>query len=94
MRHLPKIFLAAAVIFFVIGVLDLAENAFFYLGKPLGAIFFILFMMFQFMQKEVARYDKEQEAKRAALKDQRKPSTPTSAESVRPRHHVAAHSVA
>jgi hypothetical protein len=94
MRHSPKIFLAAAVIFFVIGMLDLAENAFFYLGKPLAAIFFILFMMFQFLQKEVALYDREQEAKRVALKDQAKRSKPTSAEPGRPGRNVPAHSLA
>lgn len=58
-----RIFLTAAVIAFAIGMSDLAENIFFYMGRPVGAILFIVFMISQFLQKEVALYDKEQDAK-------------------------------
>ena len=67
MKHLPKIFLVLAVITFVIGATDLAENSFFYLGRPVGAIFFGLFLIFQFFQKEVEIYDAEEKRKRAAM---------------------------
>jgi hypothetical protein len=72
MKHLPKIFLALAVISFVIGATDLAENMFFYLGRPVGAISFILFLIFQFLQKETALYDADQRTNLAAVSPQAK----------------------
>jgi hypothetical protein len=72
MKHLPKIFLALAIIEFIIGSTELAENNFFYLGRPLGAIFFILFMIFRFTNKEVESYDQDQEARLTAIKAQAK----------------------
>ena len=79
MKHLPKIFLALAVIEFVIGSTELAENNFFYLGRPLGAIFFILFMIFRFTNKEVQLYNQDQEARLAEVNARAKPAKSTSA---------------
>jgi len=79
MKHLPRIFLALAIIEFVIGSTELAENNFFYLGRPLGAIFFILFMIFRFTNKEVESYDQDQEARLAAIKARAKSTKPSEA---------------
>jgi len=88
MKHLPKIFLVLAVITFAIGATDLAENSFFYLGRPVGAIFFGLFLIFQFFQKEVELYDAEEKRKRAAVppvaKDVKRKPAPK-------RRHIPAH---
>ena len=62
MKYLPKIFLTVAIVAFVIGSSELAENMFFYMGRPVGAIFFVLFMIFQFLDKETALYDEQQKA--------------------------------
>lgn len=66
MKYLPKIFLTVAIVAFVIGSSELAENMFFYMGRPVGAIFFVLFMIFQFLQKETALYDEQQKAANAS----------------------------
>jgi len=66
MKYLPKIFLTAAIAAFVIGASELGENVFFYMGRPVGAIFFVLFMIFQFLQTETALYDHQQKAGNAS----------------------------
>jgi len=66
MKYLPKIFLTVAIVAFVIGSSELGENMFFYMGRPLGAIFFVLFMIFQFLQKETALYDQQQQVVNAS----------------------------
>ena len=63
MKHLPKIFLIVAIVAFAIGSSEPAENIFFYMGRPVGAIFFVLFMIFQFLQKETALYDQLHEVR-------------------------------
>jgi hypothetical protein len=68
MKNLPKIFLSVAVISFAIGLSEFAENSFFYMGRPVGAISFVLFMIFQFLKNETALYDAEQQATLAALR--------------------------
>ena len=79
MKYLPKIFLTVAIVAFVIGSSELAENMFFYMGRPVGAIFFVLFMIFQFLQKETALYDQQQKAamSAAAATCSRPMTTPT-----------------
>ncbi len=74
MKYLPKIFLTVAIVTFVIGASELGDNIFFYMGRPVGAIFFVLFMIFQFLQKETALYNKQHEA----------PSAPAKAVTTRP----------
>ena len=69
MKYLPKIFLTVAVISFAIGLTEYAENSFFYMGRPVGAICFVLFMIFQFLKNETALYDQEQVAKLALVRE-------------------------
>jgi hypothetical protein len=94
MNHLPKIFLAAAVVSLLIGVSDLRENSLFYMGRPLAAIFFILFMMFQFFQKEIAAYDKEEKARKTALQNRNRTAAPAPKEPTGRQRQVPAHSAA
>lgn len=93
-KNLPKIFFTAAIVSFVIGSSGLGDDWMLYVGRPVGAILFVLFMIFQFLQKEVALYDEEQQAKLASLKrlsrtSEQRPS-PTSAAP----HKLVAHSAA
>lgn len=67
MKNLPKIFLALSIIAFAIGCADFAENILVYMGRPVGAIFFVLFMIFQFLKQPTALYDEEQERNLKAL---------------------------
>jgi len=67
MKNLPKIFLVLAVLSFAIGISELGDNWFFYLGRPAGAILFVAFMIFQFLKNETALYDEEQRARVRAL---------------------------
>jgi uncharacterized membrane protein YtjA (UPF0391 family) len=70
---MPKwkhIFLTLALVEFVIGFSDLRPTTFFYLGRPLGAIFFGLFLIAQMLEKESALLD---EQNRAAGLDQLEP---------------------
>ena len=76
MKHLPKIFLTVAIVAFVIGFSALAENMFFYMGRPVGAISFVLFMIFRFLQKETALYDQDQQARIVALPGEARPQPP------------------
>jgi len=63
MKKLPKIFLFLAIVSFAFGASELGDNWLFYVGRPVGAIFFVLFMIFQFLKNETALYDEEQQAK-------------------------------
>ena len=70
---MPKwkyIFLALALVEFAIGFSNLQPTTFFYLGLPLGAIFFGLFMITQLLEKESALLD---EQNRAVVLDQHEP---------------------
>jgi hypothetical protein len=79
MKHLPKIFLTVAVVSFAVGLSELGENSFFYMGRPVGAICFVLFMIFQFLSKETAAYDRDHQPRMAALPGAAKPSEPVTA---------------
>jgi len=68
MKYLPKIFLTVAIVTFAIGASELGDNIFFYMGRPVGAIFFVLFMIFQFLQKETALYNEQHEMQPAPVK--------------------------
>ena len=89
-----RILLAAAIISFVIGSSGLGDNWMLYIGRPVGAILFIVFMISRFLQKEVALYDEEQQAKLASLKRTSKISTqrPSPAPTAQPK--LVAHSAA
>jgi len=67
MKNLPRIFLVASIVCFALGASELAENWIIYLGRPVGAILFIFFMISQFLKNETALYDREQQAKLEAL---------------------------
>jgi hypothetical protein len=55
-------FLSLALIEFAFGFSNARPNIFFYLGLPLGAILFSLFLIFQLMEKESALYDEQHRA--------------------------------
>ena len=65
-------FLSLSLMEFAIGFSNARPNVFFYLGLPLGAILFSLFLIFQLMEKESALYDEQNHAAQVA----RQPSTP------------------
>ena len=67
MKNLPKIFLWLSVVSFALGASELADNRLVYIGRPVGAILFVLFMIFQFLKNETALYDQEQAQKIQAL---------------------------
>jgi hypothetical protein len=59
----PKyIFLTLSLIELTIGLSNARQNTFFYLGLPVGAILFGLFLIFQVLEKESALYDEQNRA--------------------------------
>jgi hypothetical protein len=62
-------FLSLSLIELAIGFSNARPNVFFYLGLPLGAIFFSLFLIFQLMEKESALYDEQQRAPEPARQE-------------------------
>jgi hypothetical protein len=89
MRKLKYFFLTLALIEFAIGFSDLRPTTFFYLGRPLGAILFGLFMITQILEGESALLD---EQNRAAALPQNEPIR-TAAPSKNSRNEVATHPV-
>ena len=87
MKHLPKIFLTVAIVAFAIGASELGDNMFFYMGRPVGAIFFVLFMIFQFLQKETALYNQQHATPPAFAKAVT--SAPSALRPRRPKHIAA-----
>jgi len=60
------IFLTVSLIAFAIGFSDARPSVWFYMGRPVGAILFGLFLIAQVLEKESALYD---EQARAAAKE-------------------------
>jgi hypothetical protein len=89
MPRLKNIFLTLALVEFAIGFSNLRPTTFFYLGPPLGAIFFGLFMITQLLEKESALLD---EQNRAAALSRNEPIRPV-APSRNSRNEVATHPV-
>jgi hypothetical protein len=59
----PKyILLTFSLIELAIGLSNARQNTFFYLGLPVGAILFGLFLIAQVMEKESALYDEQRRA--------------------------------
>jgi hypothetical protein len=83
------IFLTLALVEFAIGFSNLRPTTFFYLGLPLGAIFFGLFLITQMLEKESALLD---EQNRAAALPQNEPIR-TAVPSKNSRNEVATHPV-
>ena len=87
---MPKwkyIFLALALVEFAIGFSNLRPTTLFYLGPPLGAIFFGLFLITQILEKESALLD---EQNRAAAQARHEPIR-SPAPSQNSRNEVATH---
>ena len=84
-----SIFLTLCLIELAIGFSDLRPTTFFYLGPPLGAIFFGLFLITQLLEKESALLD---EQNRAAAQARNEPIR-TPAPSKNSRNEVATHPV-
>jgi hypothetical protein len=65
----PKyIFLTLSLIELTIGLSNARQNTFFYLGLPVGAILFGLFLITQVLEKEMALYDEQNRAPEPAHK--------------------------
>ena len=62
-----NIALAISLIAFAIGFSDFRENMFFWMGRPVGAIAFIIFFIFALLEKEYALLDEQERTKFAAL---------------------------
>jgi hypothetical protein len=59
----PKyIFLTFSLIALAVGFSDARPAVFFYLGRPVGAILFGLFLIAQVLEKESALYDEQKRA--------------------------------
>jgi hypothetical protein len=56
------IFLTLSLIELAIGLSNARQNAFFYLGLPVGAALFGLFLIAQIMEKESALYNEQNRA--------------------------------
>jgi hypothetical protein len=60
---LKKILFACSMISFVIGFNDLGKAPQWDLGRPLGAVLFILFLIVTLLEKETALYDLQESGK-------------------------------
>lgn len=56
---LKNVFLTISLVSFAIGFISTGESIFWYLGLPVGAIFFGLFMIFMILEKETALLDEQ-----------------------------------
>jgi hypothetical protein len=56
------VFLSLSAIAFTVGFSGAGPNIYVYLGLPVGAIMFCLFLIFQFLQEESALYDEQNRA--------------------------------
>ena len=70
MMKWKNIFLAAALVELAIGFSDAQPTTFFYLGRPLGGIFFGLFLIAMVFEKESALFDEQARAQRPLLEKQ------------------------
>jgi len=55
-----NLFLTIALITFAIGFFGTGESILYYMGLPVGAIFFMLYMVFTVLEKESALLDEQQ----------------------------------
>ena len=61
MIRAKKIFLITSLIAFGIGFSEAQENVFFWMGRPLGAILFGLFLVFHILEKESLLFEEQQQ---------------------------------
>jgi hypothetical protein len=59
---IKNIALTISSIGFAIGFSDAGESTFWYMGRPIGAIFFIVFFIFMLLEKEYAILDEQNRA--------------------------------
>lgn len=64
---IKNIALALSILGFAIGFSNLQENIYFWLGRPVGAIFFIVYFIFALLEKEYGLLDEQERAKLNAL---------------------------
>ncbi|MDB6067982.1 MAG: hypothetical protein JWR26_4190 [Pedosphaera sp.] len=65
---LKKVLLTCSLTAFAIGFSDVGEAPQWGLGRPLGAVFFILFLIVMLLEKETALYDEEERLKSSVSK--------------------------
>jgi hypothetical protein len=76
MMKLKYILLTLSLIELTVGFSNARQNTFFYLGLPVGAALFGLFLIAQLLEKESALYDEQRRAARREQKpceDQKQP---------------------
>ena len=86
MKNMKNIALAVTIISFAIGFSDLQENVLFWVGRPTGAIFAIVYFLFVVLEKPFAEFDKENQTPKSAApkhftKERTSPALTTAASS-------------
>lgn len=61
-----QIFLITSILTFGVGLMDPGESVFWFMMRPIGAVLFLLYFIFQLLDKEAALLD-EQERKKMEL---------------------------
>ncbi|MDB6029393.1 MAG: hypothetical protein JWM68_5616 [Verrucomicrobiales bacterium] len=74
-KHVKKIALTISILGFTVGFSDLQENIYFWLGRPVGAIAFIVFFIFMVLENEFALLDEQESNKVVNSADQSSRST-------------------
>jgi hypothetical protein len=87
--RMKYIFLTLSLVEFAIGFSNLRPTTFFYLGLPVGAICFVLFLITQLLEKESALLDEQNRAAAPSLNEPIRAATP----SKHSRNEVATHPV-
>jgi hypothetical protein len=64
---IKNILLALSLATFAIGFSDLQENLFFWMGRPVGALLFGIYMIFIVLEDATNLYDRQETEKSAAL---------------------------
>jgi hypothetical protein len=87
LKKIKNIALTISLISFAVGFSGGGESMFWYMGRPVGAILFAVFMIFKVLEKETALLDEQQ---RAAKREIEKSFSDTSVPHKRPtKEHCA-----
>ena len=89
-----QIFLITSIVTFGVGLLDPGESVFWFMMRPIGAVLFMLYFIFQLLDKEVALLDEQERKKMELLSrhiQQPAPIKPSPARSSRPLTTAALH---
>jgi hypothetical protein len=83
---LKHLLLGVSLTAFAIGFADIGAASQWGLARPLGAVFFILFLIVMLLEKETALYDEEQTRNRAQYENAiaKSPETATQNKTARP----------